>query len=468
MDPATISALVKLAIKDTVRKAKKVIDMFTKPDETISKLIIYGIIIPLFPLIIFSVLICGIHSGVNGYVDKQLEEFTESILYVRIKLVENYFRKEVTAQTVARAVTDYIGLYKEEKDKEEEDTSEEESSSKPPSKKVSSVKINYAEIGILDTNKDAGDSNSEEEDSTEDSSELTEEEKKELFEFFNITFDIQVPNLAHTLAYITHADEIDSKRGNIYFLEEEDNSPTVFQILSFYRKVNKFEIETYIDADGVEWVEYINKPISPMEIGNMYWPEDTTTAQMYNVSYQRFCEAYDIPCETYNLRNVEMDVPLEFQTGNYTKYGSSTISKSGCGPTCLAMVLSYLKGTTISANDIVDWCGGKYYIPDKGTSWSIFPDAALEWGCNCEQVSDFAQVVEALNARKPVIASMGPGHFTSSGHFIVIRGSTSDGYLLVNDPNKNNNSQHNGKVPADWVINEAKGYFIFSGGTESE
>lgn len=33
-----------------------------------------------------------------------------------------------------------------------------------------------------------------------------------------------------------------------------------------------------------------------------------------------------------------------------------------------------------------------------------------------------------------MILSMNPGHFTKIGHFIVLRGITSDGKILVNDP----------------------------------
>ena len=33
-----------------------------------------------------------------------------------------------------------------------------------------------------------------------------------------------------------------------------------------------------------------------------------------------------------------------------------------------------------------------------------------------------------------MIASMGPGEFSTSGHFIVITGKTSDGKLIIHDP----------------------------------
>ena len=42
--------------------------------------------------------------------------------------------------------------------------------------------------------------------------------------------------------------------------------------------------------------------------------------------------------------------------------------------------------------------------------------------------------MEALQEGKLVIAIMSKGHFTNSGHFIVLRGVTEDGKLLVADP----------------------------------
>ena len=42
-----------------------------------------------------------------------------------------------------------------------------------------------------------------------------------------------------------------------------------------------------------------------------------------------------------------MEIPLYLQ-GNYASvaWGDTTLAKSGCGPTCLAMVMSYLTGDT--------------------------------------------------------------------------------------------------------------------------
>ena len=42
--------------------------------------------------------------------------------------------------------------------------------------------------------------------------------------------------------------------------------------------------------------------------------------------------------------------------------------------------------------------------------------------------------VEALSTGQLLVALMGPGHFTNGGHFIVLRGLTLDGRVLVADP----------------------------------
>ncbi len=52
-----------------------------------------------------------------------------------------------------------------------------------------------------------------------------------------------------------------------------------------------------------------------------------------------------------------------------------------------------------------------------------------------------------------MIAIMSKGHFTSGGHFIVIRGVTSEGNLLVADPASYKRSEQEWAV--NLVVNEA-------------
>lgn len=132
-----------------------------------------------------------------------------------------------------------------------------------------------------------------------------------------------------------------------------------------------------------------------------------------------------------------MQIPHYLQTdyGNIP-YGGGSIASSGCGPTSFAMIASYLTGTTITPVDAVSWCGNSYYMPGVGTYWSYFAAAANHFGCgSVTQTSDPNAVLRALSQGHPVISSQRPGLFTSGGHFIVLRGVTAGGKVLVNDPN---------------------------------
>lgn len=130
-----------------------------------------------------------------------------------------------------------------------------------------------------------------------------------------------------------------------------------------------------------------------------------------------------------------MEIPLYLQ-GNYASvaWGGTNLAKSGCGPTSLAMVMSYLTGETITPPDMIAWSGTAYLTP-TGSSWEFFPAAAEHYGVGYRRVKDRTSVVEALENGYPIIAREQPGSFFSPvGHFIVLRGVTYDGLFLVNDP----------------------------------
>ena len=59
-------------------------------------------------------------------------------------------------------------------------------------------------------------------------------------------------------------------------------------------------------------------------------------------------------------------------------------------------------------------------------------------GCSA---SEPQRIVDALAGGKLVVALMSKGHFTSSGHFIVLRGVTSDKKILVADPSSYKRSE---------------------------
>lgn len=114
-----------------------------------------------------------------------------------------------------------------------------------------------------------------------------------------------------------------------------------------------------------------------------------------------------------------------------------TIGVSGCGPTSLAIAVSTLSDQTIDPISMAKWAYDNGYLAEgTGSYHSLIPDGAKHFGLQVQgaTVDDKQTIIDALSTGKLVIAIMGKGNFTSSGHFIVLRGVTEAGQILVADP----------------------------------
>jgi len=125
-------------------------------------------------------------------------------------------------------------------------------------------------------------------------------------------------------------------------------------------------------------------------------------------------------------------------------YGTDKIGTHGCGPTALAIVVSSLIDQPVDPIQMAEWAvanGG--WCEGNGSYHSLIPNAAKAFGLNVQGdvQSDPQKIVDALASGKLVIALMSKGHFTSSGHFIVLRGVTADGKILVADPASKSRSE---------------------------
>lgn len=118
-------------------------------------------------------------------------------------------------------------------------------------------------------------------------------------------------------------------------------------------------------------------------------------------------------------------------------YAGGTVEKNGCGPTCLSMVYVALTGRDdLDPAAMADFSGRGGYVSNGMTAWALMSDGAAELGLVSQELPASAgSVREALLAGKPVICSVGPGDFTTTGHFIVLSGLTEDGEVVVHDPN---------------------------------
>lgn len=134
------------------------------------------------------------------------------------------------------------------------------------------------------------------------------------------------------------------------------------------------------------------------------------------------------------------EIPLFIQWDKrwgYETYGDDLMALSGCGPVCLSMVYVGLTGdTSMNPKAMAEFSTENgYYLENVGTSWELMSSGAERLGLSWSNpaLSESTLFAE-LDAGHPLICSMQPGDFTSTGHFIVIYGREGE-ELLVHDPN---------------------------------
>ena len=117
-------------------------------------------------------------------------------------------------------------------------------------------------------------------------------------------------------------------------------------------------------------------------------------------------------------------------------YGTDNIGGYGCGPTAMAIVVSSLTDDMVDPIKMARWSyENGYWCKSSGSYHALIPAAAEEWGLPVSgcTTSEPQRILDALAEGKLVVAIMSEGHFTSSGHFIVLRGAK-DGQIMVADP----------------------------------
>ena len=150
------------------------------------------------------------------------------------------------------------------------------------------------------------------------------------------------------------------------------------------------------------------------------------------------------------------DYPLFIQWDKrwgYASYGTSSIGISGCGPTCLSMVIYGLTENELATPDKVARYSEEqgYYIEGTGTSWELMTDGAAAFGVTGSELSlDESSMKQALDAGHPIICAMRAGDFTAAGHFIMIYGYDKKGFI-INDPNSRTRSEKR------WTYEELNG-----------
>ena len=158
---------------------------------------------------------------------------------------------------------------------------------------------------------------------------------------------------------------------------------------------------------------------------------------------------------SFSEEEIKADHPLLLQWDKrwgYYKYGDSMIAVSGCGPVCLSMVILGLRHEGVLPPKICKFSEREeYYVQGSGTSWKLMTEGALHFGLTGRELSlSENSMKNLLDAGGMIICAMGPGDFTTTGHFIVIYGYDGEGFL-VNDPNSRQRSSRS------WDFDELSG-----------
>ena len=123
----------------------------------------------------------------------------------------------------------------------------------------------------------------------------------------------------------------------------------------------------------------------------------------------------------------------------------TTIAASGCGPTAMSMVLATWADPKVNPATECAWAlANGFKAPHQGTYYGYFEPAGARYGLRVTRLNYtslygkstsayHAQVKDALDRGELVIACMGPGNWTSSGHYVLVWG-IQGGTIYINDP----------------------------------
>ena len=150
------------------------------------------------------------------------------------------------------------------------------------------------------------------------------------------------------------------------------------------------------------------------------------------------------------------------QRWGYVKYCGTTFGTTGCCPTALSMVYMGLTGKTDKTpyDMAVLAEQGGYAYDGEGTVGAFLTDIAPKLGLGCEELyPDASELVFYLQEGYPVIVNVGPGDFTTAGHFLVAVGLDDSGKVIVNDPYSSVRSAKTWS--ADTLANQAIAMYAF-------
>lgn len=121
----------------------------------------------------------------------------------------------------------------------------------------------------------------------------------------------------------------------------------------------------------------------------------------------------------------------------YLYGGTDPMTAFGCGPTAMAMLVTSFTNETYLPSDMAAWAAEHgYWASGAGTKHSFIPECAASFGFKVSSFQNFTEdgVISELKTGHILVALMGVGHFSDSGHFIIISDYWSGAQVRVADP----------------------------------
>ena len=193
-------------------------------------------------------------------------------------------------------------------------------------------------------------------------------------------------------------------------------------------------VRDYAEANGIHFREYPKSLIQLLERN----PETEEFVLNYPTRQE---EAIDM---TTIDRTQGVPLLLQWDTRwGYMTYGKDFAANTACAPLCLSMAGWYLTGDAKFAPDqVISFAHeNNYYSKGNGSKWTLISEGGTALGLKITELPLVEQkIMGYLRAGGIIIAVVGPGDFTTTGHYIVITG-VENGQLRVNDPNSRINSE---------------------------
>ena len=230
---------------------------------------------------------------------------------------------------------------------------------------------------------------------------------------------------------------------------------TILLMIFFQNK--SFNKDNFVSTDTAQMEKDILQFAKEHQISLSSYPPEILEMLHNNPETKDF--VFNYPLEHSHNHSEDLSDYSDFETvpilmqwdtrWGYIPYAGEVTGLSGCGPLCLSMVGLYLTGDQdrFRPDSVLHFAQTNNYAVDKkGSKWSLITEGGQQLGLNVSELPlDRYRIEQNLNAHHPIICAMGPGDFTTTGHFIVLTGSsyledTGEYKITVNDPNSLKNS----------------------------